>query len=1589
MSANPTYYVNASTTLIQIDSSQITYPGNAIVYLSSLNLPGSLVTIRDIYGAASTNKGIIISTTFGNSFVNGAVPYQTMSSVIIQQPYGYVTVTPRTSTIWNLLNSFGMPQETQAFNINTINVNNTAFVSTIVASNAYISSASVSSISTNVLTVLTSVSIGKALYVGSTTALMNNVGISTLTPAYTLDVNGTMYASTIQSFRMSTLALNTSTLSLYDQATNSTGVLKDISSFLYFNQFLIAGSRVAPIQYAVFNTVEPITPSAPSATIVFVSGTSYLTVSWTGGTPFNSATVVIYSSANPTNSGGSVFQTITGSTSPIVSTIPLVDGLYYYASVVTLNSGSQSSPGITGTTQQVYAAASAATSLVSSAISASGFTISWSGATGATSFTYTLNGIPTTPSSSTSASATFTGLSQARPYVVIVSATNLGGSTPSAPLTVTTTAQAPTALTGLTFTNITSAGFTLSWTGGIGASSYTFSIGVPTTDNSLTSNSAIFTGLSPGTLYNVVINAINSGGTTVSGSSPVTTLVGGPTAITGVASSTITSTSIRLTWSGGAGATSYTYAANNIPASASPDNGVSAQNATFTGLTPSTSYSFVITAINLGGNTVSSPFVVSTGPAAPQAPTSLTASSITSSGFTLGWLGASGATSYTYTLNGSAATPSTNNSSSDPPSVAFTSLAASTAYTVIVIATNAGGSTSSSPLTVTTSLGAPTAPTGLTASSITQNSATVSWSGATGATSFTYTVNSVATTPSSSTSSSASFSNLTAGTAYAVIVTAVNSGGSTASSSYTFTTLPLVPTAPTNLSTSSIGDTAITFTWTPGTGATSYTYTLNGSSATAASSTSSSATFTGLSVNTSYVFVVTAVNTGGSAPSSSFTARTTGPPPPAPSAPTGLTFTSITSSGFTVSWSGGTNATSFSFTANGVTATASTYTGSPAVISGLLPGNTYSFIVTAINSTSSTQSSSFSVTLLPTVNYGSLVVQGNLFSSEIVIPTVSDVYFSVLGSNIYNGNTRTMMEIGSVSGQSGNYSSIYRYQLGYSNAGASFGGKFIIQSLATSGSSYAVAGPTVTQFSIDGLNKLVNVPGNLSIGDGGHITFDNSNITGWYNGITNQNFNSGVYYKMRHTTGNAAGYFLADYGFLGDSWNMTYNAHTNNGTWVIPNPGIGGSSRYIMGPTWAGWCFGNGAGHPSSIIVYMNTVGLGIGLIPGTTPQYPLDVNGQINCKGLLINGTALNASADGNFSTLSIKSGRQRTGYESLNQIAFEIFHGGFKHFITTRHDSPDPQINSYLVGNAIDFWLNTGQYPTDSSSGGTGNVNALSVTAKGIGIFTNSPLFPLDVMSVGSGAFSVVNYYLAVSGVFGGYSNTYLSVSIHASGTIWAEQVVIVSSDERIKKNISSSTDSLEIVNKLNLRSFEYIDVRARLERPVKHGLIAQELEKVYPEAVTKTIGFIPNIYTPAVSYISLDLSSVLITIDKPHELIEGDCVRVYINTDGKDDTKDFQYDTLVLRIPSNTSFVIAPWEAFELGRAMLVYGKKVEDLMGVNNPLIGVLAAGACQTLSKKNETLEQQVGTLQAQVASLQVQLNSLQSYVTSLLLKYPL
>jgi sugar lactone lactonase YvrE len=81
--------------------------------------------------------------------------------------------------------------------------------------------------------------------------------------------------------------------------------------------------------------------------------------------------------------------------------------------------------------------------------------------------------------------------------------------------------------------SITSSGFTLTWTGGNNATSYTYSGATPTTDNGVASKTAIFTGLSSGTTYTVTVTAVNAVGSTAS--APISVTPRFPTGVTTIA----------------------------------------------------------------------------------------------------------------------------------------------------------------------------------------------------------------------------------------------------------------------------------------------------------------------------------------------------------------------------------------------------------------------------------------------------------------------------------------------------------------------------------------------------------------------------------------------------------------------------------------------------------------------------------------------------------------------------------------------------------------------------------------------------------------------------------------------------------------------------------------------------------------------------------------------------------------------------------------------------------------------------------------------------------------------------------------------
>ena len=161
----------------------------------------------------------------------------------------------------------------------------------------------------------------------------------------------------------------------------------------------------------------------------------------------------------------------------------------------------------------------APSSLASSAISSTGFTVSWS-QTGPTptGYTYKIDGSLFTPSTDNGLSArnaVFTGLIPSITYFVEVIAAGFNQTRTSTALSVQMSAPAaPTAITGLASSNVTYNGITVSWSGGTGygvTTTYTLN-GTAATPSSTGTGTARFTGLTAETAYTIVVTATNTGG---------------------------------------------------------------------------------------------------------------------------------------------------------------------------------------------------------------------------------------------------------------------------------------------------------------------------------------------------------------------------------------------------------------------------------------------------------------------------------------------------------------------------------------------------------------------------------------------------------------------------------------------------------------------------------------------------------------------------------------------------------------------------------------------------------------------------------------------------------------------------------------------------------------------------------------------------------------------------------------------------------------------------------------------------------------------------------------------------------------------
>jgi len=299
----------------------------------------------------------------------------------------------------------------------------------------------------------------------------------------------------------------------------------------------------------------------------------------------------------------------------------------------------------------------------------------------------------------------------------------------------------------------------------------------------------------------------------------------------------------------------------------------------------------------------------------------------------------------------------------------------------------------------------------------------------------------------------------------------------------------------------------------------------------------------------------------------------------------------------------------------------------------------------------------------------------------------------------------------------------------------------------------------------------------------------------------------------------------------------------------------------------------------------------------------------------------------------------------------------------------------------------ITTTSYPTWTwyANGGTALLyntsggNVMTVTQGGnVGIGTQTPGFPLEVGS--STIVSSSGYAYGDGGYLNeGYSAN-VNVSIHAVDYMLAPSF-LANSDARIKKPLhqSNPSEDLDLLNKIKVTDFIYVD-KVAMGNGVHKKVIAQELEQVYPQAVNKTINFVPDIYALATGMEQKE-DTLRLTMEKPHGLRAGEKVKWI-------DDKGAVTQSVVSKVVSDVAFEVK----FEgkISQAF-VYGKEVKDFRVVDYEAISMLNVSATQELAKrlgKLEARESRLAELEqkaARVETLEQELADLKKTVTQLAL----
>jgi hypothetical protein len=223
----------------------------------------------------------------------------------------------------------------------------------------------------------------------------------------------------------------------------------------------------------------------------------------------------------------------------------------------------------------------------------------------------------------------------------------------------------------------------------------------------------------------------------------------------------------------------------------------------------------------------------------------------------------------------------------------------------------------------------------------------------------------------------------------------------------------------------------------------------------------------------------------------------------------------------------------------------------------------------------------------------------------------------------------------------------------------------------------------------------------------------------------------------------------------------------------------------------------------------------------GTT-QMALDASGNL--------GLGVTPSAWGvGFSALQVKSGGAALWSDGLQRLflSANVYYDG-----TNRRYQATGPANEYVQNSGAHSWYN-------AASGTAGNAitftQAMTLDASGNLLVGTTAQGQINSNSLGLGPTTTGGIdFNHLNGTAGGIMYARFNLNAVAVGSITQSGTTAVlyntTSDQRLKENIQDAPDAAELIDSIQVRSFDWISDGSHQ----RYGMVAQELVQVAPEAV-----------------------------------------------------------------------------------------------------------------------------------------------------------